>query len=224
MAANAKKDNSTTTLLMVIIGVLVGLLSYLYVYSPCIEKKETYNSEIDVLDSLISDRQEKISREEQMENEISAFKETREQILQYFPADIEAEDDLLFCKEIENLTGFYFTTKGIFESPIIFYADNTSSLVGYTRVCGYEFASTYSAFKQMVDYINYYKYRRAITDLKVEYDSGILSGAMVVNEYYIVGGGNEYVSPYIPSVEPGNDNPFDTVLDFTKDNFGEFFN
>lgn len=223
MAANAKKDNSTTSILMIVIGILLAFASYMYVYTPCMEKKNTYNEEIDVLDSTIADREDKKSREGQLKKEIETYKATRDNVLKYFPADIKAEDDLLFCKEIEDYAAFYFTTKGSFERPIIFYADNASSLVGYTRVCQYDFATSYDSLIEMVDYVNYYKYRRAITEMSVAYDSGVLSGAMSVNEYYIVGGNNKYEAPNPGRFEPGNENPFATLENVTRDDYDIIF-
>lgn len=223
MAANTKKDNGTTALLMIVAGVLLALLTYLYVFNPCMEKKNSYNEEVKTLNNLIAERESKKSLEEKYKADTKNFEASREKVLQYFPVDIKAEDDLLFCKEVENSTDFYFTTKGVFSSPIIFYADNASSLVGYTRVCGYEFATSYASLKDMLDYINYYKYRRSISELSVSYENGGLSGEMIVNEYYVVGGDKEYKSPTVDGVTLGNDNPFDTIVELGKDDYDVIF-
>ena len=232
MAANTKKDNGTISILMVVAGILLALLSYLYVFNPCMEKKKTYNDEVKELNSTISDRENKVSNKEAYQEDTKNFETSRKKVLDYFPADIEAEDDLLFCKEIEDKLAFYYTQSGTFNSPIIFYADNVSSLIGYTRVCDYDFAISYESLSEMVDYINYYKYRRAITDLNVSYDNGALSGAMRVNEYYVVGGGNKYESPtHILDLNrledefrvETNENPFNTLVGLNREDYDVIF-
>lgn len=218
-----KKNDSTMSLLMIVAGVGIVLFSIFYVFSNCNEKAKGYKSEIDVLDQTIADREEKVSKEGYYKEQITANNSAKAKVLKYFPADIKAEDDLLFCKEIEDTLAFYYTTKGSFNNPIIFYADNASSLVGYTRVCEYDFSASYGSLKDMVDYINYYKYRRAITDLKVASEGGILTGSMTVNEYYVVGGGNTYESPVINNVALENKNPFGVLDGLTKEEYEKDF-
>lgn len=222
MAANKKNDN-TTSILMIIVGIAFAFLSFMYVFKPCINKAKEYNKEVDVLDQTIASREDKVAKKAYYEEQTEINEKAREKVMKYFPADIKAEDDLLFCKEIEDSLAFYYTTKGTFNNPIIFYADNASSLIGYTRVCDYDFAASYDSLKEMVDFINYYKFRRAITDLKVAYESGVLTGTMTVNEYYVVGGGNEYKSPTINNVTIGNDNPFNTLDNVTRDDYDIIF-
>lgn len=222
MAGNSKNDSSIS-LLMIVIGIAVALLSYLFVFNPCMEDRDKYNEEIDVLDGLIAERTEKKANESYYNEQIKILEDTRAKVLKYFPADIKAEDDLLFCKEIEDKLAFYFTTNSSFDSPIIFYADTGSSLVGYTRTCTYGFAVSYESLKELVDYINFYDYRRSIQEMDVSYDSGVLSGEMLLNEYYVVGGGNEYKAPSIDAPEPGNENPFQTLLDVSRDDYDVIF-
>ena len=181
MATSKKKDSSTTSLLMIIIGALLIILSYVYVFSPAMDKKKTYNEEVKELNNTISERENKVSQQTKYEEDTKNYEAAREKVLEYFPADIKAEDDLLFCKEIEDTLAFYFTSVGRFGNPIIFYADNASSLVGYNRVCEYDFSTSYESLKDMIDYVNYYKYRRSISAINASYENGALSGGMVVS-------------------------------------------
>ncbi len=209
MAASKGKDNYNG-LLMVVIGIVIVLVVWYFVFNPLMDDRDAYNKEIEVFDQTISDRTAKVANQAKIEEETEGFKKTRDKVMKFFPADIKAEDDLLFCKEVENATKFFFTTTGVFGSPIIFFADSGSSLVGYNRVNVYEFAASYASFKEMVDFINYYPYRRSIKAMKLSYDSGILSGELALNEYYVVGGDNEYKKPAVTG-QLGNDNPFNTL-------------
>ena len=148
MAGNSKNDSSVS-LLMIVLGIAIALLSYLFVFNPCMEDKDKYNEEIDVLDGLIAERTEKKAKENFYNEQIKILEDTRAKVLKYFPADIKAEDDLLFCKELEDKTQFYFTLNGSFDNPIIFYADTGSSLVGYTRKCSYGFAVSYESLAEI---------------------------------------------------------------------------
>lgn len=222
MAGNSKNDSSVS-LLMIVLGIAIALLSYLFVFNPCMEDKDKYNEEIDVLDGLIADRTEKKAKENFYNEQIKILEDTRAKVLKYFPADIKAEDDLLFCKELEDKTQFYFTLNGSFDNPIIFYADTGSSLVGYTRKCSYGFAVSYESLAEIIDYINFYDYRRSIQEMEISYDSGVLSGEMLLNEYYVVGGGNEYKAPSIDAPELGNDNPFQALLGVNRDDYDVIF-
>ena len=69
MATSKKKDSSTTSLLMIIIGALLIILSYVYVFSPAMDKKKTYNDEVKELNNTISERESKVSQQTKYEED-----------------------------------------------------------------------------------------------------------------------------------------------------------
>lgn len=209
--AKSQKNDQNMTLIVFVVAAAILFVSYKFVFSSYNEKKQTVNDEITALDAVIKDRDDKISREEETKKSIDTFKSTKEKVLASFPAGIEAEDDLLFCKELEDKLGMFLTTSATFSDPIIYFSDPGSSLVGFCKTNEYQFSCSYTSFKELLTAINTYGLRRSIKELSIQYDTGILTGNMTLNEYYVQGKGLEYKSPSVTGITPGNTNPFGTL-------------
>lgn len=209
--AKSQKNDQNMTLIVFVVAAAILFVSYRFVFTSYSEKKQTLNDEITTLEATIKDRNDKISREAETKKSIDTFKSTKEKVIASFPADIKPEDDLLFCKELEDKLGMYLTSSGTFSDPIIYFSDPGSSIVGFCKTNEYTYSCSYNSFKELLQAINTYPYRRSIKNISVQYDAGILSGIVTLNEYYVQGKDLEYKSPSVTGVTPGNTNPFGTL-------------
>ena len=77
----------------------------------------------------------------------------------------------------------------------------------------YNFETSYSGFKNMVDYFTYLPTRSTIADVNLGYDpnSGLLNGSATINRYSLTGTGSVYEEPSIAGVATGKQNIFGSL-------------
>ncbi len=82
----------------------------------------------------------------------------------------------------------------------------------------YNFETSYSGFKNIVDYFTNLPSRTSISDVSLGFDSGsgLLNGSMTVNRYSMTGTGELYTPPVFPAVSSGKTNIFGT-LEFAQE-------
>lgn len=85
---------------------------------------------------------------------------------------------------------------------------------GYKTVSTISFDADYNQLKNMINYINTYASRKVIQQISVAFDSstGILTGTMAYNNYFIVGSTSTYTPYEIPSNGQGVTNVFGQMV------------
>lgn len=93
-------------------------------------------------------------------------------------------------------------------------ADTTEGIVGYYAALTMNYEASYDDFKKMVAYLRSLEDRTTITAVASAYDSetGLLSGTVTVNMYYLTGTGKEYKAPQIDGIQKGVNNLFGSEL------------
>lgn len=88
------------------------------------------------------------------------------------------------------------------------------SIAGYYAALTMNYEASYDDFKKMVAYIKSLEDRTTITAAASAYDSetGLLSGTITVNMYYLTGTGKEYKAPQIDGIQKGVNNIFGSNL------------
>lgn len=97
-----KLKKSDINLLIMLVGVAIGVLSYFFVYTKFNEKTDILNvenaaleQEVNYLQDLADHKQEYIDKTESMQAEIDEIKAQ-------FPAEYKPEDDILYIRAIEK--------------------------------------------------------------------------------------------------------------------------
>lgn len=83
-------------------------------------------------------------------------------------------------------------------------------IAGYYAALTMNYEASYDDFKKMVAYIKTFEDRTTITAAASAYDSetGLLSGTITVNMYYLTGTGKEYEAPQVDGSNKGVNNLF----------------
>ena len=83
-------------------------------------------------------------------------------------------------------------------------------IVGYYAALTMNYEASYDDFKKMVAYIKTFEDRMTITAAMSSYDkeTGLLSGTLTVNMYYLTGTGKEYEAPQVDGGNKGVNNLF----------------
>ena len=196
--------------LIALLGIIILVAVYMYVFRPAQEDIDKLNSEITSLKARLADLTEKELHKAEMEAEIIQFNQEFEEVLKDYPADLNQENTLMFLKSIEENNEFVNTTFAM-PQPGTFYtlgkstgAAETDALSGETvsaeepYVCitsaySISYDGTYDGLKSMLQYVTDYRYRMNVSSFNIDYnqDEDTTKGTLVMNGYAITGPGRE---------------------------------
>ena len=217
-------NDTSKKALIVLAGLAVLVIVFMYVFKPANEDCDKLNTEINTLKTRLNDLIAKEAQKEQLTAETEQFNTQFDAILKNYPADLNQETAVMFFKSIEENNEFVNNT---FSMPreTQFYKLGASASVSedalsgqktddqaYTCVSvpyGVSYTGSYEGIKSVLAYVADYKYRMNISALNIGYDEGTdtYSGAVTMNAYAISGPGREATSVN-PGVDAGTDNLF----------------
>ena len=131
----------------------------------------------------------------------------------------------MLLKEIEDRTGAWISQAGLAQTEEIYtfgevttsnpYAEEGSKVyhsdyVGNKTTLTLTYQATYDQFKDMINYINGYKYKFTIDSISMSYtaETDSVSGSLVLTQYAITGGDRKFNNVNITNVLNGTDNIF----------------
>lgn len=211
---------SEIQLVLVVVGVLVGFLSWQFVYKNYDEKtknlaaeNETLQARVDQLEILNERKSQYIQDTEEMKTESDA-------IIHRFPAGVRAEDVIMYLNNMEfvDVNQVAVNSASIGSSAEIPY-EGVTEMDGYTvqdegiqmyqRQNSAAFMTTYNGLKSLLNYIYGIETRKSVTSVNVSVtDDGYLQGTLLIDFYYLTGTDYSYTETNIMGVPLGNDNFF----------------
>lgn len=258
----SKRDRN---ILLVVVGVLVVLAVYFFVFLNLQEKTEALKQENQILDDVIVKLKDLDKNREQYLADTEQFKEENQEIKEEFPAGMKEEDDILYINGLEGSLGEYYASALGMPSAVNYEAaypipetinvdemlagtttaatetadaaaegtdtaaaaDDTASTDGavlsdasaYTDVKLYyvpvstAFDVNYVSFKQLITAMAGDADKKSIEEVSLTYneETGLLSGTMTSNFYYMQGTDEVYETPDVSGVSVGTNNPFRSV-------------
>ena len=217
-------NDTSKKALIVLAGLAVLVVVFMYVFKPANEDCDKLNTEISTLKTRLNDLIAKEAQKEQLIAETEQFNAQFDVILKNYPADLNQETAVMFFKSIEENNEFVNNT---FSMPreTQFYKLGSASAVtedalsgqkmddkSYTCITvpyGITYSGEYEGIKSVLAYVADYKYRMNVSALNINFDEAteMYSGAITMNAYAISGPDREPTSPN-PGVESGTDNLF----------------
>jgi uncharacterized protein YxeA len=195
--------------LIVLVGLAILVVVYMYVFRPAQEDVDKINSEITTLKARLADLTAKEQQKDQLEAEIVQFNREFEEVIKDYPADLEQENTLMFLKGVEENNEFVNNSFSM-PKPATFYtlgnksATQTDALTGETKeaddkyVCqtaayAISYDGTYEGLKSVLQYIADYRYRMNISGFDIAYNQDLdrCTGSVIMNAYAILGPGRE---------------------------------
>lgn len=214
--------------LLVLISIAILGATYLYVYKPNVDDKESIQSEVDTLQSEYDDLKAQEDKRDEYLAEIEDNYAKFDERLEYFPATLDQEISVMFIKGVEKDKGnlqFGVNSVGLGKAEVFYTlgssgaSENSDGAAEMVATDGsyqclsanfpISYEGSYEGLKDFVDYIMAYKYRMNISTLNISYDSSkdLYSGSITLHAYCVAGGDRE-ADKIDVDVDNGVYNPF----------------
>jgi len=211
-------------LLIGLLGILLAVVSWQFIYNPNIEEAETITAENDTLKVTIKELEDLNANRETYISETESMKQTSFEIIDRFPAAFLMEDEIMYLYNMENVTH-----NQIVVPNISFGTQNEVPYSGTLTVGEYQlqddgiklvtaqdnitFSTTYTGLKNVIKHIYGIPGRKSISNVGLTAGAdGYLSGNMTVDFYALFGTEKLYSPLDIKGVQLGKSNIFG-VLD-----------
>lgn len=211
---------SEIQLVLVVVGVLVGFLSWQFVYKNYDEKAKTLAAENETLQARVDQLEILNGRKSQYLQDMEEMKTESEAIIRRFPAGVRSEDVIMYINNMEfvDVNQVAVNSVSIGSSAEIPY-EGITEVEGYTlqdegiqmyqRQNSAAFMTTYSGLKSLLNYIYGIDTRKSVTSVNVSAtEEGYLQGTLLIDFYYLNGTEYQYTETDIMGVPLGNDNFF----------------
>lgn len=189
-------SKSNIKILLTLLAVAIVGLVYLYVFNPNMEDKKSIEAENETLQTKLDDLLDKQKYRDQYEKETQEYYAAFDEILAYYPANLDQELSVMFMKGIEDAhpDKFDISTVGL-GAPTEFYTIGSTDdgYVCYEAAFPITYTGTYQSIKDVLDYVAEYKYRMNVSSVNIAYDTenDVATGAISMNAYFIAGGDRE---------------------------------
>ena len=212
------------------LGVLVAVLCYTLVYTPYQDKITSMESELITLQQQEAQLLELQANQAFYTSEIDRMTAENSEILDQFPAEVKAEDEIMYVVELEKEVDIEIPsiTYGA-ASPVLASGEEAVEVTEetteeevaaitsgdmqlYMIPMNVSYKTTYGGLKDAITYTNNKLDRMYIDTVNVSYDNetGEVTGGMTFNLYYLTGTDKVYESPTVPDIKTGVTNLFNT--------------
>ncbi len=204
---------SNIRLLLVVFGVGIVFLVWMYVYKPNMDDKSSIDSEISTLQARYDELKSMEVHRDEYVALTKEYNEKFEESIEIFPATLDQEISVMFMKGIEKDQGnlqFDIQTVGLGQEELFYslgggapVADEsgeevTTAATGDVYECyranfPISYTGSYEGIKDLIDYVMAYKYRMNIVGLSINYDDveDVYTGIISLNAYCVTGGDRE---------------------------------
>ncbi len=216
-------------LLYVIAGLLLIFCAYFFGYRTLSSKADEYSKEADELKTTYNNLQlMKVNAGKYSKDTIS-FTDGFTELIAKYDSGYSQENSIMFLNELEEkFEDVWISQAGLAQTAQLYaFGQNTSTnpsktgqsvyttdYLGYSTTLTLTYAATYEEYKELIDYINTYKYKCTIDSMSASYnaETDTVSGTMVVTQYAIVGADRPYSEPYISDPMNGTFNIFNSAV------------
>lgn len=234
---NMSLKKSDINILIMLVGILIPVAVYFFVYNSYTEKTAALNGSNEVLQSEVDYLQDLADHKQQYIDDTAAMQIQIDEIKTHFPAEYKPEDDIMYIIGVENDYGATIPTIAMGASSVIEVAipetatveegnpeaaaegdgnDTTdvatSDIRLYQTPISVSMTSSYRSLKDIVRYLNDDYNRKSIDSLAVVFDteSGELSSNMAFTAYSLTGTDKVYTAPVVNGVFYGTSDIFNT--------------
>jgi uncharacterized protein YsxB (DUF464 family) len=220
-------NDTSKKALIVLAGIAVLVIVYMYVFRGAQEDIEKLDTEITTLQTRLDDLTAKEQQKDQLIAETAEFNAEFQKVLENYPADLNQETAVEFLKGVEEANEFINKTFSMPRESEFYKLGKTSNTgaIGQDALSGEElnkdaytctttayginYSGSYEGIKSVLQYVADYRYRMNVSNLNISHDDTTdkYMGSITINAYAIAGPDRtpESVDPGLPA---GTDNLF----------------
>lgn len=222
----SKRD---TKLLLMLLGIIILMATYLAVYNPYISKTEAVQAETAAIKPELTELEGYYENLSTYQAEIESFRQTIEDELKNYPTQIRPEDLVMYAIGLEDSIGLNISSIAFSQTepmmPLQLPQQDESGLFSLREASAYHsgmtisFALGYQQLKDTIDYLAKTDKRTALDTISVSFNAedGGLLGTATINKYFVAGPDETYVETIVPNVPIGTDDLFGTFTAVAAD-------
>lgn len=216
VAEDKKINDKTLKAIYFILGALILFLAYRFGYMKLQEMNEGLDNEIRQLTDEVSAMRLMQLDEDNYAAQSAAMETEIDRIFASIPAGRLQEDQIMFARSLERTYGLTVSAVGL-NGDVLEYTMNADASnpaddgkLLYVSTVTVDCRGSYDQIKACLRGIQAQNDKMAVGDATfgVEAESGLLSGTMTLQMYFMLGSDKEYVPVTIDGVSTGTDNIF----------------
>ena len=214
----SKRDQK---LLLILFGLVVFLLSYLWISKSFNSKQDAVQSQINDLSPQLEELRGYYANFATYQNEIDRIESGVTADLSKYPSDVRSEDIVMYANELQEKIGISIDSITLAAPEVVALfsvpqkTDTSYELIpvaamraGFEITCKFDYAQ----MKKLIAYVYNDSKHTTIESISVSYDAenGTLTGTVSMEKYFVSNSNYTYQQTEIPSFEQGTTNPFGT--------------
>lgn len=223
-----KLSDSERRLLLIFLALLLLGGAYLLGFQRMVSQAKAIEEQNQADQATVNELEAMVGRQSQVEEETATLRQETADIMARYPSALPTEKVIFVIQSMENasgahisninfqmgtqLMGFTETLEGQAEPP-----------AGYYASVSMNYSASYEAMKRMVYYFNTLADRCTVPAISAAYDqeTGLLTGMLTVNLYYLTNTGRPYEAPALGSYPSGVESIFGAGEDAGGDVAGD---
>lgn len=207
-----KISNRDKGLLLGLLGFIIAVASYLWIFNPATLKHQELETELTALKAHEAELQKLVDNYDFYKEQIVVLTERRDELVERFPAEIKPENEIMYAVELEDLLEVQFSALNYGAPLEIVPATKNAGLMAYNTPLVGNYIATYRGLKDIILHTAEQKDRMVVDTVTASYDgiTGNLIGNVTINMYAVSGTEKLYEKPYVPAMNMGIDNIFGT--------------
>lgn len=231
MGNNKKISDSNLRLLLWVAAIAILLLAFFLGYTNITKAAKTVEESNLLIKAQVDELRTKEAMLPIVREETASYQERIDAIIEKYPSLVTEEKEIAILQELEDATTAHFssitfnmenfvtaiptaanvsTVAEEGEGEVEEVAPVVSSVNGYLASSTIAYQADYDSLKMLIEEIHKYPDRMNVSKISCAYDSdtGLMSGSMTLNMYYITGTDKEYVAPTFEGIDKGVGNIF----------------
>ena len=223
---NLTLNENTKKLLYFVAAVAIIFCAYYFGCRTISEKNAKLKTEIEALELRYSNLKDMLTKADDYAKDTVKYTDEIDEILAKYDSGCSQEYAISFLKQIETRIDSWIKSGNVEPTEVIYTFGQISSTNPYnTGATVYEtdykgisttisttYQGSYAQIKDMIEYINTYKYKCTIDNMTLKYDSGTetVSGNLTLTLYAVTGSDREFPGVTVSPMMYGTDNIFDS--------------
>lgn len=224
-----KISDRDVKLLYVVLSIAIIVCAYFFGFRKLTAANEALDKEISELKVRHTTLRTMETNAKKYSDDTVVYNDNYDKIIAKFDTGYSQEYSILFIKELEDKLDVWLSQAGLAQTDNVYtfgqiQSTNPSSesgssvyssdYKGYKTVLTLTYQASYDDFKNLIEYINNYKYKCTIDSMSMSYnsESDVVSGSLVVSQYAITGKDRPFNNVNINGILNGTGNIFDSEI------------